>query len=65
MIERVVAGEAVVLVGPDATELGEAVRAMVARGERVGAVVGEPDDPTVQAAVAEMLAELFGVPTIS
>jgi hypothetical protein len=65
VIERVEAGEAVVLVGPDATELGEVVRAMVARGERVGAVVGEPDDPTVQAAVAEMLAELFGVPTIS
>jgi hypothetical protein len=62
VIERVEAGEAVVLVGPDATELGEAVRAMVARGERVGAVVGEPDDPTVQ---AEMLAELFGVSTIS
>ena len=65
MIERVVAGEAVVLVGPDATELGEVVRSMVARGERVGAVVGEPDDPTVQAAVAEMLSEVFGVSTIS
>ena len=65
MIERVVAGEAVVLVGADATELGEAVRAMVARGERVGAVVGEPDDPTVQAAVAEMRSELFGASTIS
>jgi hypothetical protein len=65
VIERVVSGEAVVLVGPDANELGEEVRAMVARGERVGAVVGEPDDPTVQAAVAEMVAELFGVSTIS
>ena len=65
MIERVVAGEAVVLVGADATELGEAVRAMVARGERVGAVVGEPDDPTVQAAAAEMRSELFGASTIS
>jgi hypothetical protein len=65
VIERVVAGDAIVLVGPDATELGEAVRAMVARGERVGAVVGDPEDPGVQAAVAEMLTELFGAPAIS
>ena len=65
MIERVEAGEAVVLVGPDADEIGETVRAIVARGERVGAVVGDPADPGVQAAVAEMLTELFGTSTIS
>jgi hypothetical protein len=65
VIERVEAGGAVVLVGTDADEIGQVVRAAVARGERIGAVVGEPDDPTVQAAVAEMLAELFGVPAIS
>jgi ABC-type sugar transport system substrate-binding protein len=65
VIERVEAGDAVVLVGPDATEVGEAVRAALARGERVGAVVGSPDDPDVRAAFAEMLAELFGTaPTI-
>jgi hypothetical protein len=66
VIERVDAGDAVVLVGADATETGEAVRAALARGERVGAVVGAPGDPDVRAAVAEMLAELYGrAPTIS
>jgi hypothetical protein len=65
VIERVEAGEAVVLVGVDADELGRTVRAMVARGERVGAVVGDPGDPGVQATVAEMLAELYGTSTIS
>ncbi len=57
MIERVDAGPAVVLIGPDATEVGEAVRAAVARGERVAAVVGDPDDPEVRATVAEMVTE--------
>lgn len=65
MIERVEAGGAVVLVGTDADEIGEVVRAAVARGERIGAVVGDPEDPGVQAAVAEMVTELFGAPTIS
>jgi hypothetical protein len=66
VIERVEAGDAVVLVGPDATEVGEAVRAALARGERVGAVVGSPDDPDIRAAIDEMLAELYGTaPTIS
>jgi hypothetical protein len=65
VIERIAAGDALVLVGPDADQLGREVRAMVARGERVGAVVGDPGDPGVQAAVAEMLAELYGTSTIS
>jgi hypothetical protein len=66
VIERVDAGDAVVLVGPDATEVGEAVRAALARGERVGAIVGSPGDPEVRAVVAEMLGELYGAaPTIS
>jgi hypothetical protein len=66
VIERVDAGDAVVLVGPDATEVGEAVRDARARGERVGAVVGSPGDPEVRAAVTEMLSELYATaPTIS
>lgn len=66
MIERVDAGTAVVLIGADASEVGDAVRDAVARGERVAAVVGEPGDPEVRAAVAEMVAELFGgSPTFS
>jgi hypothetical protein len=66
VIERVDAGGAVVLVGTDADEIGQVVRAAVARGERIGAVVGDPEDPNVRAAVAEMVTELFGrTPTIS
>jgi hypothetical protein len=62
VIERVDAGDLVLLVGPDATEVGEAVRAAVARGDRVAVVVGEPGDVEVRAAVAEMRAELSGAP---
>jgi hypothetical protein len=65
VIERVDAGDAVVLVGPDATEVGDGVREALTRGERVGAVVGSPDDTDVRAAIAEMLAELYATaPTI-
>ena len=58
MIERLETDGAVIVVGPDATEVGEAVRA--ATGERVAGLIGSPDDPRVRAALDEMRRELFG-----
>jgi hypothetical protein len=59
MIERLETSDAVIVVGPDAAEVGEAVRG--AKGpERVAGLIGSPDDPRVQAALDEMRRELFG-----
>jgi len=58
MIERLETDGAVIVVGPDATEVGEAVRA--ATGERVAGLIGSTDDPRVRAALDEMRRELFG-----
>ncbi len=62
MIERVEADGVVVIVGPDAAEVGSAVRAAIARGERVGAFIGSADDPGFADALDEMRAELYGGP---
>jgi len=61
MIRRVEVDGAVVLVGPDADEVGRAVRAAAARGERVGAMIGSMDDPEFQHALDEMVEELYGL----
>ncbi len=61
MIERVETDGAVILVGADATEVGEAVRAATGPA-RVAGLVGSPDDPRVQAALDEMRRELFEAP---
>lgn len=61
-VQRVEAAGVVVLVGPDAAEVGAAVREAVSRGERVGALVGRPEDPEVRSALAEMVDELSGSP---
>lgn len=58
MIERLETDGAVIVVGPDATEVGEAVRA--ATGARVAGLIGSTDDPRVRAALDEMRRELFG-----
>jgi hypothetical protein len=60
VIERVEADGVVVIVGADAAEVGTAVRAAIARGERVGAFIGSADDPGFGAALDEMRAELSG-----
>ena len=61
MIQLVEADSAVIVVGPDPNEVGEAVRAATSRGERVCALVGSPEDPALQAALDEMVEELFGL----
>jgi hypothetical protein len=61
MIRRVEVEGAVIVVGPDANEVGEAVRAAVAQGERVGALIGSMDDPAFQRALDEMVEELYGL----
>ncbi len=61
MIQRVEVDGAVVLVGPDATEVGAAVRDAADRGERVGVMIGSTDDPAFQAALDEMVEELYGL----
>jgi hypothetical protein len=61
MIQRLELEGAVIVVGPDAAEVGAAVLDAHAHGERVGAFVGSPDDPAVQAALDEMVEELYGL----
>jgi hypothetical protein len=61
MIERVEVDGAVVVVGSDANEVGTAVRELAACGERVGAMIGSVDDPEFQAALEEMVEELYGL----
>jgi len=58
-VERVDGPGAAIIVGADAAEVGAAVRAAEARGERVGAFVGSPGDPEVQRALDEMTRELY------
>jgi hypothetical protein len=58
VIERLETAGAVILVGPDAAEVGEAVRAATGV-ERVAGLIGSPDDPRVRAALDEMRRELF------
>jgi hypothetical protein len=59
-VVRVDVPGAAIVVGPDAAEVGAAVREAVARGERIGALVGQPGDPEVQRALDEMAEELYG-----
>lgn len=61
MIQRVQVDGAVIVVGPDASEVGEAVRAAAAHGERVGALIGSMEDPAFQRALDEMVEELYGL----
>jgi hypothetical protein len=61
-VRRVEADGVVVVVGADAAEVGSAIREAAARGERVGALVGSPEDAEVLAALADMVEELYGVP---
>jgi hypothetical protein len=61
MIQRVDVDGAVIVVGPDANEVGMAVREAQERGERVGAMIGSMDDPAFQAALDEMVEELYGL----
>ena len=61
MIQRVNVDGAVIVIGPDATEVGVAVRAAAERGERVGAMIGSIDDPAFQTALDEMVEELYGL----
>jgi hypothetical protein len=59
VIRRVEVEGAVIVVGPDAAEVGEAVRAATAQGERVGALIGSMDDPAFRQALDEMVEELY------
>lgn len=61
MIQRLELEGAVIVVGPDAAEVGAAVRDATTHGERVGAFIGSPEDPAVQAALDEMVEELYGL----
>jgi hypothetical protein len=60
-IQRVEVRGAVIVVGPDAAEVGAAVREAEGRGERVGALVGSPEDPGFWPALDEMAEELYGL----
>jgi hypothetical protein len=59
VIERVPAGDGLIVVGSDAGEVADAVRAEDATFGRVAGLIGAPDDPAVQAALDEMRRELF------
>ncbi len=59
-VQRVEMNGVVILVGPDAAEVGVAARQAEARGERVGVLVGSLDDPGLSPALDEMAAELYG-----
>ena len=61
MIQRLELDGAVIVVGPDAAEVGAALRDTTGDYERVGAFIGSPDDPAVQAALDEMVEELYGL----
>ncbi len=52
-------GATVIVVGADAEQVGELVREVADGGARASAFVGDPADPAVADALAEMLAELF------
>jgi hypothetical protein len=59
-VEAARAGAAVVLLGPDAGALGQAARTLrAACGGRVAVFVGDPADPAVRVAAAELAAEQF------
>jgi hypothetical protein len=60
VIQRVEVDGAVLIVGADSAEVGAAVRAATASGERVGAFIGSVEDPAFAAALAEMRGELYG-----
>lgn len=59
-LQRVEVNGAVIVVGPDAAEVGAAVREAADRGERVDALVGSPEDPGFRPALDEMADELYG-----
>ncbi|MGZ4755057.1 MAG: hypothetical protein ACXVKA_11020 [Acidimicrobiia bacterium] len=61
MIQRLEVEGAVIVVGPDAAEVGEAVRDAAAHGERVSALIGSVEDPAFQQALDEMVEELYGL----
>lgn len=61
MIQRVEVDGAVIVVGPDATEVGATVRDAEAHGERVGALIGSMEDPAFRGALDEMAEELYGL----
>ena len=61
MIQRLEVEGGAVLVGPDPAEVGAAVREATARGDQVGAFIGSVDDPGFQAALDEMIEELYGL----
>ena len=65
VIRRVAADGTVVFVGPDADEVGAAVREATAAGKRAAGLVGSIDGPAVARAVDEMVAELFGARSFS
>ncbi|HYA44667.1 MAG TPA: hypothetical protein VED59_03610, partial [Acidimicrobiales bacterium] len=61
-LQHVVAGSPVVLVGPDAEMLGRVLRSVPDRNRRerlLAVLVGDPSDPEVLAAAAEMAGELW------
>jgi hypothetical protein len=58
-VRRFEVNGAVVVVGADAAEVGSAIREAAARGERVGALVGSPEDAEVLAVLADMVDELY------
>jgi NAD(P)-dependent dehydrogenase (short-subunit alcohol dehydrogenase family) len=60
-VARALAGDGatVVLVGSDATELGEIARTVDDAGARSAVFVGDPDEPADRSALAELLAEVF------
>jgi hypothetical protein len=60
-IQRVEVHGAVIVVGSDAAEVGAAVREAEGRGERVGALIGSPEDPGFWPALDEMADELYGL----
>ena len=59
-LQRIEVNGAVIVVGADAGEVGAAVREAADRGERVGALIGSPEDPGFWPALDEMAAELYG-----
>lgn len=61
MIQKLEVEGAVIVVGPDAAEVGAAVREAAAHGERVGALIGSTEDPAFQRALDEMVEELYGL----
>ncbi len=65
LIRRVAADGTLVFVGPDADEVGAAVRQATSTGERAAGLVGSVDGPAVARAVDQMIAELFEARPVS